>query len=187
MVIGYLSFFFWKYFVYSVVIFLIFFVFSRCCFFARDVLRTSVFLQLLACLFHTLYTALWWTGILSSYSRRICVLFFFIVRTFLCLVSEILLSSKVIEIPKKFSSQNFKVLLSTFRSLITISFISVYSMVWGRYLILFFHMYYAIALVLFIELDHLCSLPPLSPVCFWPLYSVKVLFPCANTILPELQ
>lgn len=61
MAIGSLSFFFWKYFsfVYPVVIFLIFFVFSRDQFFVCDVLGTSVFLQLLAFLFHTLLRALW--------------------------------------------------------------------------------------------------------------------------------
>ena len=94
-------------FVYSVVIFLIFFIFSR----PNSLPMTcwDIYLpSIMTCLFYTLFRALWWTGTLNSYRRKICLSFFFIFITFLYLVLEILLSSKVIEIIKNFLLRTLK-------------------------------------------------------------------------------
>lgn len=61
----------------------------------------------MACFFPCTWSFIWKIT-LNSHSRRICLLFFFIVRTFICLVEDVL-SSKVIEFfLKKFPSKNLK-------------------------------------------------------------------------------
>lgn len=64
--------------------------------------------SVMTCLFYTLFRALWWTGTLNSYRRKICLSFFFIFRTFLYFVLEPSLLQGYKKIIKNFLLQTLK-------------------------------------------------------------------------------